>query len=288
MAAGSAPNRCLLPSPAGDGTLVAALSLADGTVVGDPFRYTLEAVARFGQGRRARRRLRWRRAHARQVLKRISARQAAVAGTVLAAVLIGASTGQAAPKPGLPAGPWVGTGTANGTSTEVACRRGSPPGSASPSSSEATGGSRGTGSFASHMTTSGSISSEVASTANIVFRGTSTDIAYTGTASTRARFASITRTLKPITIRQRLPISRAGACRAAGGFTLYGLAFHWTAAKKSPAVPNLIHHPAVEHRVSRYRLVRGDAKPVENHDGSRITTASNVCTRAHSLTGKPS
>ena len=35
----------LVAESAGDGTLVAALSLADGTVVGDPFRYTLEAVA---------------------------------------------------------------------------------------------------------------------------------------------------------------------------------------------------------------------------------------------------
>ena len=223
----------LVAESAGDGTLVAALSLADGTVVGDPFRYTLEAVAQLrtradelGAG------CAWRRARARQVLKRISARQAAVAATVFAAVLIGASTGQAAPKPGLPAGTWVGTGTAGGTSTE----RGM--------SSRFTarlrftvvvgndGRVRGTGSFASHMTTSGAISSDVASTAKVVFRGTSTDIAYTGTASTRARFASLTRTLKPITIRQRLPIARAGACKASGGFTLNGLAFHWSAAMK--------------------------------------------------------
>ena len=82
------------------------------------------------------------------------------------------------------------------------------------------------------MTVRGAISSDVASKANVVFRGTATDIAYTGTATTRARFASVTRTLKPITIRQRLPISRAGACKASGAFVINGLSFHWSAAKK--------------------------------------------------------
>ena len=227
---GEAP---LLVAESDDGTLVAALSLADGTVVGDPFRYTLEAVARLrtradelGAGCNDRK------VCARRMMKRISARQAAVAGTLLAVVLIGASTGEAAPKAALPAGTWLGTDTANGTSTEsgVSSRFAARLRFTIVVGSD--GRVRGTGSFASHMTTSGAISSEVASTANVVFRGRSTDIAYTGTAATRARFASVTRTLKPITILQRLPISRAGTCRASGGFTLNGLAFHWTAAKK--------------------------------------------------------
>jgi hypothetical protein len=227
---GAAP--LLVAECVGDGEIVAALSLADGTVVGDPFRYTLEAVA---QLRRRADQLACgttRRVCARRLLGRLSARQAAIAGSVLAAVLIGAAAGQAAPKTALPAGTWVGTGTANGTSTESGV------------SSKFTarlrftivvgsdGKVRGTGSFASHMTVSGQMSSEVASTAAVVFRGTSTDIAYSGTASTRARFATVIRTLKPITIRQRLPISRAGSCKASGGFVLNGLAFRWSAARK--------------------------------------------------------
>src|SRR3954447_24089149 len=40
------PTPLLVAESRSDGTLVAALSLSDGTVVADPFRYTLEAVAR--------------------------------------------------------------------------------------------------------------------------------------------------------------------------------------------------------------------------------------------------
>ena len=114
---GAAP---LLVAEAGaDGTLVAALSLSDGTVVADPFHYTLEAVAQLrtragqiGAGCTERK------ICARRSLRRITTRYAAVAGMLLAAALIGVSTGQAAPKPALPAGTWVGTGTASGTSTD--------------------------------------------------------------------------------------------------------------------------------------------------------------------------
>ena len=43
--------------------------------------------------------------------------------------------------------------------------------------------------------------------------GTPTRLLYTGTAATRATFDTVTRDLKPIALRVRLPIGRAGACR---------------------------------------------------------------------------
>lgn len=230
-------GRLLGPAPRlvaeSDGAIVAALSLTDGSVVADPFRFTLEAVAllqrRAGELRVPDQR---RAARALRALRRGSARRTAVTVTALAALLIGVSVGEAAPRPALPAGTWVGSGTATGTSSEG--------GMTSKFSARLrfsfvvgpNGRIRGKGTFASDMTVTGEIASVVSSTADVVFRGTSSDIAYSGTAATRATFETVTRTLKPIVLRQRLPISRAGACTASGSFVLNGVTLRWSATRK--------------------------------------------------------
>ena len=90
-----------------DGEIVAALSLADSATVGDPFRFTLDAVTAL------------RRAAAesrvddhRSAGPRLHRRALAVLGlaAVISAGLL-ATAGQAAPKPAFSEGTWVGTGS---------------------------------------------------------------------------------------------------------------------------------------------------------------------------------
>jgi hypothetical protein len=216
-----------------DGRIVAALSLTDGIAVSDPFRFTLEEIAllrehadrldsaRAGDTTRS----------GRRTLRAALARGAAV-GSLAVAILVGASTAEAAPKPGLQAGTWIGSGQAQGTSTEA--------GMSSTFSARLRftivvgkdGRVRGTGAFASDMTVTGEFPSVVSSTATLAFGGTPTRLLYTGTAATRATFDTVTRDLKPIALRVRLPIGRAGACRASGSVVLSGFTFTWSAVRK--------------------------------------------------------
>jgi hypothetical protein len=213
--------------------LVAALSLTDSTVVSDPLRFTLEEIdllraeaRRIGDGGSS--------ASPRATRGRLSTvvAGALVAASLLTAALAGASTAHAAPKPGLPAGTWVGSGLAKGETTEA--------GVTSTFSARLRftivvgkdGRVRGTGAFASDMVVTGEFPSVISSTADVTFGGTATNLLYTGTAATRATFDTVTRNLKPIVLRQQLPIGRAGACRVTGSVVLNGLTFTWSAAKK--------------------------------------------------------
>ena len=183
---------------------------------------------------------------ARRLLRRLSARQAPIAGHALAAVLIGASTGQAAPRPALPAGTWVGTGTANGTSTDtrrvVAVHRAPPlhlrrrqrrPGPRDGLVREP------------HDHVGRRSPRRWRRPPTVVFRGTLDRHRLLG----HRLDASPIRLGHPHAEADHDPAAaadRAGRspCKASGGFVLNGLAFHWSAAQEDRRhLPHLIDRP---------------------------------------------
>ena len=264
----------LAAESAGDGTLVAALSLADGTVVGDPFRYTLEAVAQLrARADELSHGCAWRRAHARQVLKRIFGPSGRGRGH-------GARSrpDRSVDRPGRPqAGPagrhlgrdGNGQRHEHGTWRVVEVHRPAPlhrrrrKRRAGPRNGvvrephdhlglDLVGGGinrqyRLPRHFHRHRLHRNRVHARPSRLLNHPHVEADHDPAAVADLTSRSLQGS--RWLHPQ--RPRLPLD--------GG------------QEDRRQVPNLIHHPAVEHRVSRYRLVRGDAEPagITTDRGSR-------------------
>jgi hypothetical protein len=213
-----------------DGVVVAALS-ADGSVVSDPSRFTLEAIAALREHAAASR--------ARPARVRGRRRGLGLLAVIAASCLValGATTAVAAPKPGLPAGTWVGDGSLSG----VGAIDGGP-------ASTFSGGLRftivvtkdgtvsGSGQWSRKMVNTEAFGASVESTASVTFSGTPTSIHYDGTAQSVMTITqgglSRTLTMKPLPVTQELPITRAGACRATGTSTFQGVTFSWTAHRE--------------------------------------------------------
>jgi hypothetical protein len=215
-----------------DGEIVATLSLADGTVRGNPFRRTAEVVALL--------RLRAEQLHAkgreRRSMLRALGRLATsmLAAAALTAVLAtSAFAAQAAPKPGFMPGTWKVVGTIAGSSVDgpmTTVFTGKVGFTLTVAKSLKVGGD---GTWAMTMTGTGPVASTMNGTAAVKLSGTSVDVRFAGQQSVTGTVGDGVRST-PIRMNRplngKLVITRAGKCRVTGTSPMGGGAkLTWTA-----------------------------------------------------------
>jgi len=162
--------------------------------------------------------------------------------TVVAALLTAlagsfSADGGAAPKPGFLPGTWIGKGTisGNGPATE---------GPATTFSGKLDfvlvasrdGRVKGTGNWSRTMVGTGSVSATIVAKTRVRVTGTTTAPRLVGTYRAVGRFSghgvTNTSTFAPVSLNEKLVITRAGKCRVTGSHTFNGVTTQWTAQLK--------------------------------------------------------
>lgn len=243
-----------------DGEIVAALSLTDGTAIGDPFRLTLPTIGllrararqldALGRGRRGRRlaAMLASRATKGTIMDRVSsARRSTRLGlAALAALaclgLAGTSTSQAAPKRGFLPGTWNGTGTISGSAVDGPITTHFGGGIAFTIRVDRKLRVSGTGTWRMDMLGSSdgpsdsAVDSSMQGSAAIRMGGSASGVTFSGTQKVvgEVRMGGVARAIsfdRPLA--GRLVITRAGTCKVVGRSALQsGVTLTWTAVMK--------------------------------------------------------
>ena len=159
----------------------------------------------------------------------------AVAATALVASL--ATSVGAAPKPGFPAGTWIGKGTITGRGLPTA----GPPTVFSGKFDFVMkvgrdGSVSGTGSWYRKMVGTGAVSAVIVAKTRVKVAGDSTQPRLVGTYRVVGTFSghgvTNTSTFAPVKLSERLVITRAGACKVTGRHTFNGVTTQWAAQLK--------------------------------------------------------
>jgi hypothetical protein len=159
-----------------------------------------------------------------------------VALLLVAASAIAASAAQSAPKPGFPAGTWIGSGYGEAEialdgdlitlySTNLSFTL----------SVSKNGTVTGTGTLRSLQTGSGSVGSKITGVATLTFSGTPTSIRYAGKQVVTTKFvdaAHVQGTTFTRDITGGLAIRKARSCRVSGGHRFQGFTHTWQARLK--------------------------------------------------------
>jgi hypothetical protein len=160
---------------------------------------------------------------------------------LLAASAIAASAAQSAPKPGFPAGTWIGGGygeaeiALDGDLITLYSMNLSFTLSVSKN-----GAVTGTGTLKSLQTGSGSVGSRITGVAKLTFSGTPTSIRYAGTQVVTTKFgdaAHVQGTTFERKISGGLVPRNARSCRVSGGHRFEGVTFNWQARLKGVKCP---------------------------------------------------
>ncbi|MGH3128086.1 MAG: hypothetical protein ACRDPX_09205 [Gaiellaceae bacterium] len=166
---------------------------------------------------------------------------ATLALALLAATLGSASATDAAPKPGFPAGTWIGAGYGEAEialdgdlitlySTNLNFTLNVSKG----------GAVTGTGMLRSLQTGSGSVGSKITGVAKLTFSGTPTNIRYAGTQVVTTKFidaAHVDGTSFERKISGGFVPRKARSCRVSGGHRFQGVTFNWQARLKGVKCP---------------------------------------------------
>ena len=158
---------------------------------------------------------------------------ATLALALLAAALGSASATNAAPKPGFPAGTWIGGGYGEAEIAFDADLITLYSTNLSFTLKVSKGGTvTGTGTLRSLQTGSGSVGSRISGVATLTFSGTPTNVRYAGTQVVTTRFVDaehVQGTTLTRKISGGLVPTKARSCRVTGGHRFEGVAFNWQA-----------------------------------------------------------
>jgi hypothetical protein len=219
-----------------DGAVVACLSLADATALGDPFHPTAEAIDLLRAHATRFSHLQTERSNTMPSIHRTRSRRVAAAAAALAALLVTlivSATAPAAPKPGFLPGTWNVTGTISGSAVDGPMSTvfgGSIRMTLKVGSNSKVGGN---GTWQMTMKGSGPVNSTMNGTAAVTLSGSAVSVRFagqqsvTGTVSDGVLSTPI-RMSRPLA--GKLVIKRAGKCRVTGTSPMNGGAkLTWTA-----------------------------------------------------------
>jgi hypothetical protein len=155
---------------------------------------------------------------------------------LVAAALGSASATEAAPKPGFPAGTWIGAGYGEAEIALDADLITLYSTNLNFTLNVSKGGTvTGKGTLRSLQTGSGSVGSRITGVAKLAFSGTPTNIRYAGTQVVTTKFIDaehVQGTTLTREISGGLEVKKARSCRVTGGHRFQGVTFNWQARLK--------------------------------------------------------